>query len=118
MPQFTFETTPKIICEQGAAKRLGEIARGLGMSQVFLVTDIGLMKAGLIDGALTSLSEAGVKFTVFSDVLADPPEVSVQTAVKAAALVQADPLFTVLVWRVDPVYPSFKCQPRRERVRK
>lgn len=90
MPQFTFETTPKIICEQGAAKRLGEIARGLGMSQVFLVTDIGLMKAGLIDGALTSLSEAGVKFTVFSDVLADPPEVSVQTAIKAAALVQAD----------------------------
>ncbi|MFZ4055932.1 MAG: iron-containing alcohol dehydrogenase [Polynucleobacter sp.] len=90
MPQFTFETTPKIICEQGAAKRLGEIARGLGMSQVFLVTDIGLMKAGLIDGALTSLSEAGVKFTVFSDVLADPPEMSVQAAVKAAALVQAD----------------------------
>ena len=90
MPQFTFETTPKIICEQGAAKRLGEIARGLGMSQVFLVTDIGLMKAGLIDGALTSLSEAGVKVTVFSDVLADPPEVSVQTAVKAAALVHAD----------------------------
>jgi len=90
MPQFTFETTPKIICEQGAAKRLGEIARGLGMSQVFLVTDIGLMKTGLIDGALTSLSEAGVKVTVFSDVLADPPEVSVQTAVKAAALVHAD----------------------------
>ena len=90
MPQFTFETTPKIICEQGAAKRLGEIARGLGMSQVFLVTDIGLMKAGLIDGALTSLSEAGVKVTVFSDVLADPPEVSVQAAVKAAALVHAD----------------------------
>ena len=90
MPQFTFETTPKIICEQGAAKRLGEIARGLGMSHVFLVTDIGLMKAGLIDGALTSLSEAGVKVTVFSDVLADPPEVSVQAAVKAAALVHAD----------------------------
>jgi alcohol dehydrogenase class IV len=90
MPQFTFETTPKIICEQGAAKRLGEIARGLGMSQVFLVTDIGLMKAGLIDGALTSLSEVGVKVTVFSDVLADPPEVSVQAAVKAAALVHAD----------------------------
>jgi len=90
MPQFTFETTPKIICEQGAAKRLGEIARGLGMSQVFLVTDIGLMKAGLIDGALTSLSEVGVKVTLFSDVLADPPEVSVQAAVKAAALVHAD----------------------------
>ena len=90
MPQFTFETTPKIICEQGAAKRLGEIARDLGMSRVFLVTDIGLTKAGLIDGALTSLSEAGVKVTVFSDVLADPPEVSVQAAVQAAIAVGAD----------------------------
>lgn len=90
MPQFTFETTPKIICEQGAAKRLGEITRDLGMSRVFLVTDIGLMKAGLIDGALTSLSEAGVKVTVFSDVLADPPEVSVQAAVQAAIAVGAD----------------------------
>ncbi len=90
MPQFTFETTPKIICEQGASQRLGEIARDLGMSQVFLVTDIGLMKAGLIDGALTSLSEAGIKVTVFSDVLADPPEVSVQAAVQAAIAVGAD----------------------------
>ncbi|MCX7245248.1 MAG: iron-containing alcohol dehydrogenase [Burkholderiales bacterium] len=90
MPQFTFETTPKIICEQGAAKRLGEIARDLGMSRVFLVTDIGLTKAGLIDGALTSLSDAGVKVTVFSDVLADPPEVSVQAAVQAAIAVGAD----------------------------
>lgn len=90
MPQFTFETTPKIICEQGAAKRLGEITRDLGMSRVFLVTDIGLMKAGLIDGALTSLSEAGVKVTVFSDVLADPPELSVQAAVQAAIAVGAD----------------------------
>ena len=90
MPQFTFETTPNIICEQGAAKRLGEIARDLGMSRVFLVTDIGLTKAGLIDGALTSLSDAGVKVTVFSDVLADPPEVSVQAAVQAAIAVGAD----------------------------
>ena len=90
MSQFTFETTPKIICEQGAAKRLGEIARDLGMSRVFLVTDIGLTKAGLIDGALTSLSDAGVKVTVFSDVLADPPEVSVQAAVQAANAVGAD----------------------------
>ncbi len=90
MPQFTFETTPKIICEQGASQRLGEIARDLGMSRVFLVTDIGLTKAGLIDGALTSLSDAGVKVTVFSDVLADPPEVSVQAAVQAAIAVGAD----------------------------
>ncbi len=84
MSQFTFETTPKIICEQGGADRLGEIARSLGITRLFLVTDAGLIKAKLIDGALASLNAAGVATTVFSDVLADPPEVSVQAAVDAA----------------------------------
>lgn len=90
MSQFTFETTPKIICEQGGADRLGEIARSLGITRLFLVTDAGLIKAKLIDGALASLNAAGVATTVFSDVLADPPEVSVQAAVDAARTAGVD----------------------------
>ena len=74
MSQFNFETTPKIICEQGGANRLGEIAKSLGITRLFLVTDVGLIKARLIDGALDSLAAAGVAATVFSEVLADPPE--------------------------------------------
>lgn len=84
MSQFAFETVPKIICEQGGVLRLGEISKGLGCSHLFLVTDPGLVKAKLIDEALASLAAAGVKVTVFSEVLADPPEVSVQAAVEAA----------------------------------
>ncbi len=90
MSQFVFETTPKIICEQGGADRLGEIARSLGITRIFLVTDAGLIKAKLIDGALASLNAAGVATTVFSDVLADPPEVSVQAAVDAARAAGVD----------------------------
>ncbi len=90
MSTFTFETAPKIICEQGGAARLGEIAKGLGISRLFLVTDAGLIKAGLIDGALASLRSAGVDVTVFSDVLADPPELSVQAAVDAARAAAVD----------------------------
>jgi len=60
MSQFSFETAPKIICEQGGANRLGEISKGLGISRLFLVTDAGLIKAKLIDGALASLAAAGV----------------------------------------------------------
>lgn len=90
MSQFTFETTPKIICEQGGADRLGEIARSLGITRLFLVTDAGLIKAKLVDGALASLNAAGVATTVFSDVLADPPEVSVQAAVDAALAAGVD----------------------------
>jgi len=90
MSQFAFETAPKIICEQGGADRLGEIARSLGVSRLFLVTDAGLIKAKLIDGALASLAAAGVTTTVFSDVLADPPETSVQAAVDAARAAGVD----------------------------
>lgn len=90
MSQFIFETAPKIVCEQGGAKRLGEIAKGLGVHHLFLVTDEGLIKAKLISGALESLAVAGVAVTVFSDVLADPPEVRVQAAVEAARSAGAD----------------------------
>lgn len=90
MPQFSFETAPRIICEQGGAARLGEISRSLGMSRLFLVTDLGLVKAGLIDGALASLADAKVQVTVFSAVLADPPEFSVQAAVDAARAAGVD----------------------------
>lgn len=90
MSQFIFETTPKIVCEQGGADRLGELAKNLGVRHLFLVTDQGLINAGLIDGALTSLAAAGIAGTVFSEVLADPPEASVQAAVAAARQAGAD----------------------------
>lgn len=90
MSQFTFETVPKIICEQGGVARLGEISKSLGITRLFLVTDAGLMKARLLDGALASLAASGLVVTVFSDVLADPPELSVQAAVDAALSVGAN----------------------------
>jgi alcohol dehydrogenase class IV len=90
MPQFVFETVPRIICEQGGADRLGEIAQGLDITRLFLVTDAGLIKANLIAGALASCAAANVQVTVFSDVLADPPEVSVQAAVALAVAAGVD----------------------------
>jgi len=87
---FTFETAQKIICRQGGADDLGDIAKGLGISRLFLVTDPGLVKAGLVEGALASLDAADVPVTVFSEVLADPPEAIVQAAAEAARVADAN----------------------------
>ena len=84
MSQFIFETAPKIVCEQGAANRIGDIAKQLGVTHLYLVTDRFLLDAGLLKGALASLEAAGIKATIFADVLADPPETSVQAAVDQA----------------------------------
>jgi len=47
MASFNFETSPRIVCEQGSAARIGELAKGLGASHVFIVTDAFLHNSGL-----------------------------------------------------------------------
>ena len=84
MADFTFETTPRIICQDGASARLGEYARDLGVTHALVVTDRGLRASGVIDQALASFAGAGVALSVFDGVEADPPEASVLAAVAQA----------------------------------
>lgn len=83
MSTFTFETTPRVICEVDGALRLGTLCRELGAERVLLVSDPGLQRAGLLDAPMQALRDAGVEVTLYSDVQADPPEASVLDAVAA-----------------------------------
>jgi len=47
MSNFTFNTTPKILCEPGAAAAIGTTLKNQNFQSVFLVTDPGIIKAGL-----------------------------------------------------------------------
>jgi alcohol dehydrogenase class IV len=80
MSGFQFNTTRSLVCERGAAARLGELCSGLMAAPVLLVTDPGLMKLGLADAALASLEAAGLAPVVYQDVMADPTEAAVQSA--------------------------------------
>ena len=85
MSAFTFQTTPSIRSEAGVSAKLGpEIARRFG-SSVQIVTDKGLVAAGLLDPFVASLEGAGVKVVIFDSVVADPP-VAIVEAAKAHAL--------------------------------
>ncbi|MEL0028993.1 MAG: iron-containing alcohol dehydrogenase [Perlucidibaca sp.] len=90
MTGFVFETTPRIVCAQGSASQLGTLTAGLGVRHVFIVTDRFLHDSGLLAGALTGLEAAGLRYTLYSDVLADPPEARVEDAVTAARRAGAD----------------------------
>jgi len=82
-PPFTFNTTPSIVFENGAARRLGPIAgRRLGPSVLF-VTDPGLRRLGLCDPALSSLGDAGPAVAIFDQVEADPSLATLMKAVEA-----------------------------------
>jgi alcohol dehydrogenase class IV len=84
MTPFHFSTVPSVIFGQGSLARIGEIAAQKLGNRVILVTDAGLLRAGIIEPALKSLSQAGITVAVFSDVSADPPEATVLAAVAAA----------------------------------
>ena len=88
MPSFQFETPPRIVCERGAALRLAPLLRGA--RHAFVVTDAGLVRAGLIDAPVAALREAGLRVTVHDKVEADPPEHVVLAAVDAARAAGAD----------------------------
>ncbi len=90
MNPFTFETAPRIVCAQGCADTLAEYVKSLGGHRVLVVTDPGLVSAGVITPALRSLEGAGIGVEVFSDVRADPPESVVAGAVQAATACAAE----------------------------
>lgn len=81
MGNFTFQTVPRIVFEEGASAKLGGFAAESGMKRPVLVTDAGLLKAGLLTPVMQSLSSRGCDTAVFSEVLADPPEEQVLRAV-------------------------------------
>ena len=81
---FSFNTVPSIISAPGAVARLGEIAQARLGARVLVVTDPGLVKLGIIARGLESLQKAGVAYAIFDQVEADPPDVCILAATKAA----------------------------------
>lgn len=90
MTAFTFNTTKSVICEPGSIKRLGAIVNEHIGSSVLLVTDPGLIKAGLLTAATDSLNQAGVHYRVFDGVVADPSVAVVEAALAEARSVDID----------------------------
>lgn len=90
MSSFIFQTTPKIVCEQGASLRLHELIKPFGAKNVLFVTDRGVLAAGIANGPIEALRSSNINVTVFSDVQADPPEATVLHAVNVAREMAAD----------------------------
>ena len=90
MSNFSFETTPRVICADGESGRLGDLMRELGISRPLVITGRGIERAGLLEPMLASLRALGLDVAVFADVLADPPESCVNAAVAVAVASQSD----------------------------
>ena len=67
-----FRTIPRIVMGPGALNQLTEEIRALKANKVLIVTDQGLIDAGLVEKAQVLLEKADIKNAVFGEVEADP----------------------------------------------
>jgi alcohol dehydrogenase class IV len=79
-----FSSVADVLYGAHTSDQLGDIAAKMGITRALIVTDPGIIKFKLLDGALKNLQTNGVKVNVYSDVVADPPECVVMAAVSAA----------------------------------
>ncbi|MGH8757896.1 MAG: iron-containing alcohol dehydrogenase [Burkholderiales bacterium] len=91
MECFEFHNTKSLVVERGASTtELVERVRALGCSAAFIVTDAGVLKAGLLEKTLHRFLAVNLPFALFHEVQADPPEDVINTAVEAAREFGAD----------------------------
>lgn len=80
----------RIVFGAGEAARSGQEAEGAGMQRALIVTDAGVVKAGLGDRVQKSLEAAGIKTRVFDGVHGNPIEENVEQGCAAFAKHRAD----------------------------
>lgn len=82
---FGFTTVADIYVEWGGAARLGELlGERFSERKALLVTDRGLIDAGLIAPVEKTLKALGFDVSIFDEVVADPPEAIVLECVEEA----------------------------------
>src|SRR5690606_26822627 len=80
-----------IAMEFGGAARLADRVAEMGFRSVMIVTDRGVVKAGLLKKTLAGFANMReVKVALYADVQADPAERVINAAVRAARAQEAD----------------------------
>ncbi len=74
MKTFKFQARTKFIAGPDSVQQLGSEVSNLGVNNVLVVTDQGLVKAGLLDAVLTPLAGAGIKTIVYDQVEPNPTD--------------------------------------------
>jgi len=77
---YTIFLPNNLIFGVGAVEKVGEKAKELGKSKALIITDQGIIGAGLLERVLTPLERAGVKAHIFDQIEPNPRDVTVVKA--------------------------------------
>ncbi len=91
--EFTFPT--KVVYGCSALRELPEEVRAAGGSRILVITDPGIVGAGIAGKVTDLLDREGFAYVVFDGVEANPKDVNAEAAAKAARELDADCLIAV-----------------------
>jgi alcohol dehydrogenase len=94
---FRFQIPSRFVFGNGAIESIGDEAELLfgTNKKVMIVTDEGIVKAGLLEAAIRSLEKKGYRILVFDKILPEPPVSVVLEGVKVARAEQAEIIFGI-----------------------
>ena len=79
-----FRTTKRILFGPGAVEKIGTEAQLLKAKKVLIITDPGVIQAGLLEGVEKSLQSVGLPFVIFDGVEPDPRIEVVEKSIEKA----------------------------------
>lgn len=95
MAVHSFAVTTRVLSGPGAVAEIGPTLAAHDHKNILIVTDQGIVSAGLLAPVTRSLQDAGVVESVFADVKADPEESIVDAVVAAYQDSESDGLLAV-----------------------
>ena len=75
-----FSSPNPILFGKGTSGLIGEKLKEFGCNKVLVIYDRGIQSSGIADRIISIIEGAGIKTVSFADVLADPPDWSVEAA--------------------------------------
>ena len=90
MQEFDYQLRPRIIFGSGVVSKLGSLAQEMGCSRAFVVSDPGVVRAGLFGAGEQSLNTAGIQVKGFHDLSENPTNLHVERGVLAAKAFEPD----------------------------
>ena len=92
---FEFPLPTKIVYGCGVLKQLPEEVRKAGGSRILIITDPGIVGAGIAKQVTDLLDAADLTYTVFDGVEANPKDVNAEAGARAAREIDADCMIAV-----------------------
>lgn len=90
MQEFDFRLRPRIVFGAGSIQRLGELARELGALKILVVSDQGVVNAGLFQRGKASLEQSQLIVEGFHDFAENPNTDNVNLGLSAAQRFRPD----------------------------